>query len=102
MVADLRADQKLVGILEADIGEEIAGPLLDLERFPFFHTIGQLPCFCITLLDQVHIALRGRDAFLRFLLRGVQHINPSAKLQPPSRRGRHPSYSARPAQEHRC
>jgi hypothetical protein len=32
------------------------------------------------LLDQVHILLRRGDAFLRFLLEGMQHINVGADL----------------------
>src|SRR5439155_17184432 len=31
-------------------------------------------CFRVALLDQVHILLGRRNAFLRFLLKGVQHL----------------------------
>jgi hypothetical protein len=40
----------------------------------------QLLCFGVSLLDQVNVPLRGFDAFLRFLLKGVQNINPPADL----------------------
>jgi len=40
----------------------------------------QLLCFGVSLLDQVNVPLWGFNAFLRFLLKGVQNINPPADL----------------------
>jgi hypothetical protein len=40
----------------------------------------QLLCFGVSLFDQVNVPLGGFNTFLRFLLKGVQNINPPANL----------------------
>jgi hypothetical protein len=40
----------------------------------------QLLRFGVSLLDQVNVPLRGFNAFLRLVLKGVQNINPPADL----------------------
>src|SRR5208282_2096717 len=49
--------------------------------FRLFVLMGQFLCFGISLLDQVNVPFRGCNAFLRFLLKGAQNINPPANLQ---------------------
>src|SRR5260370_17160558 len=78
--ADLRAREKLVGILKPRSAKTFPEPSSDLIGFRFFVLTRQLPCFRVSFLNQVAIPLRGLNTFLRFLLKGVQHINPFAKL----------------------
>lgn len=73
MESDLRARQKLVGVLEAQIREDVPGTLFELLDFRFFLLTRQLRCFGVSLLNQVDIWLRGFNAFLRFLRKGMQH-----------------------------
>lgn len=78
--ADLRAREKLVGILKPRSAKTFPEPSSDLIGFRFFALTRQLLCFRVSFLNQVAIPLRGLNTFLRFLLKGVQHINPFAKL----------------------
>src|SRR6204780_5804338 len=48
--------------------------------FRLFEFMCQLPRLCVSPLNQVNIPLGGFDASLRFLLKGVQNINPLADL----------------------
>jgi len=48
--------------------------------FFFFLLMGQLLCFPVSLPDQINVPLGGCNAFPRFLLKGVQNVNPRANL----------------------
>src|SRR5579859_8015585 len=47
----------------------------------FFVLMGQLLCFRISFLDQLNVPFRCFNAFLRFLLKGVQYINSLPNLE---------------------
>src|SRR5208282_1976602 len=56
-------------------------PSSNLVGFRFFVFTCQLLCFGVSPLDQLNVSLRCCNTFLRFLLEGMQHIDPLADLQ---------------------
>ena len=83
MKAQSRPREQLVGILEAQVREDIARAFLELDarRVYSCSSSAKLLRLFVSLLDQIHILLWRRDAFLRFLLEGMQHIDVPAELE---------------------
>src|ERR1039458_10844233 len=55
-------------------------PSSNLIALRFFVLMRQFLCFRVPLLDQLNVAPWGFNAFLRFLLKGMQNINPPSDL----------------------
>ena len=72
--------KKLVRILKAQVAKTLPEPSSNSISLILSFIFRKLPCFHVSLLDQINVLLRRCNPFLRFLLKGMKDIDLPPKL----------------------